>query len=154
VSTLYQFHVNVFARDDAAPFAVTWEDAATMLERLPRMIFEPDGSFVVSGSFEQPGLPSVSERAASPSAFERAGSSSTPAQEAHRWQVNGHLFDFAGRLHRMELRGRCPPEAFDTLLACVGWPAQALAFEMVRAGTTLEETAFRRQAGGGDAPAR
>jgi len=130
VSTLYQFHVNVFAACDAAPLAVTWEDAAAMLEQLPRMIFEPDGAFVVSGSFEQP------------------GSSSTQAQEAHRWQVDGHLFDFAGRLHRMELRGRCPDEAFDALLRCVGWPAQALAFEMVRAGTRVAEAKFRQSVGG------
>jgi hypothetical protein len=142
VSTLYQFHVNVFAACDTAPLAVTWEDAAAMLEQLPRMIFEPDGSFVVSGHLE------------------RAGPSSAPAPTKQRWQVDGHLFDFAGRLHRMELRGTCPSAAFDELLKCVGWPAQALAFEMVREGVRVDEEEFRRRSlevttsGGGDAPAR
>jgi hypothetical protein len=130
VPDLYQFHVNLFAHESSSAFAVTWEDAAAMLERLPRIIFEPDGSFVVSGG---------------------AGSS--------RWQVDGHLFDFAGRLHRVEFRGHCPREAFDELLKCVGWPAQPLVFEMVRAGTRVEEQEFRRAAeveksGGGDDPAQ
>jgi hypothetical protein len=117
VAALYRFHVNVFSREDAGGFDVTWEDAAAMLERLPRMIFEPDGSFVISGGVG-------------------------PA----RWQVDGHLFDFDGRLHRMELRGACPPDALDALFACVGWPPQPLAFEMVREGERVDEQEFRRQA--------
>ena len=90
-----------------------------MLVRLPRMVFEPDGSFVVSGDVE-----------------------------GRRWQVDGHLFDFAGRLHRMELHGACPPHAFDALLQCVGWPEETVLFEMVREGETVEEGEFRRRAGG------
>jgi len=104
------FHVNVFAR----PFACTWEEGAAALERLPRMLFEPDGSFVVSG-----------------------GMGPT------RWQVDGHLFDFDDRLYRIELHGHCPMNALDELLSCVGWPEVELAFEMVREGVTLNEEAFR-----------
>jgi hypothetical protein len=114
---VYRFHVNLFAASGGESFAVTWEDAATMLERLPRMIFEPDGSFIYSGD-------------------EASGC---------RWQVDGHLFDFAGRLHRVELHGQCPAAAFDALLRCVGWPGQPLSFELVREGITLDETAFRRR---------
>ena len=99
-------------------FASTWEDAAAALELLPRMIFELDGSFVISGDDE-------------------AG---------RRWHVDGHLFDFAGRLHRLELHGECPSAAFDELLACVGWPRQPLMFEMVREGVTLDEPEFRTRA--------
>ena len=117
MTQFYHFHVNVFAKPQAASFVATWEDAAAMLERLPRMIFEPDGSFVVSGD----------------------------DADGRRWQVDGHLFDFAGRLHRMELRGECPPAAFDELLKCVGWPAQELAFEMVREGITLDEVEYRKE---------
>ena len=87
-----------------------------MLVRLPRMVFEPDGSFVVSGDVE-----------------------------GRRWQVDGHLFDFAGRLHRMELHGECTPQTFEELLRCVGWPGQTLVFEMVREGETVEEGEFRRR---------
>jgi hypothetical protein len=125
VSNFYHFHVNVFAERPAS-FAVTWEEAATTLERLPRMIFEPDGSFVVSGD----------------------------DADGQRWQVDGHLFDFEGRLHRVELHGSCPPETFDDLLRCVGWPAQPLAFEMVREGVTLDEHELRRRIGVEDDPAR
>ena len=128
---MYHFHVNLFAAPPADSFAVTWEDAAAMLERLPRMIFEPDGSFVVSG-----------ERAG-PS--QRAGPSSAPVDNDARWQVDGHLFDFAGRLHRVELHGQCPPATFDEILTCVGWPQQRLLLELVRTGITVSEAEFRRQ---------
>jgi hypothetical protein len=113
----YRFHVNIFADPREASFATTWEEAAAALEQLPRMIFEPDGSFVVSGDVA-----------------------------AGRWQVDGHLFDFAGRLHRYELHGECPATAFDELLRCVGWPDQALLFEMVHEGVTFSESEFRKRA--------
>jgi hypothetical protein len=122
---VYRFHVNLLADPKEASFACTWEDAAAKFEQLPRMIFEPDGSFVVSG--------------------DDAGG---------RWQVDGHLFDFAGRLHRLELHGECPQAAFDELLQCVGWPAQSVLFQTVREGMTLGEDEFRGIAGGEDAPAR
>jgi len=127
---MYHFHVNLFADPKAASFTCTWEDAAAKLERLPRMIFELDGSFVVSGEASRvvpdPDLPSP------------------------RWQVDGHLFDYAGRLHRLELHGHCPPSAFDELLECVGWPRQPLVFELVREGTMLDELAFRARAQAAD----
>jgi hypothetical protein len=114
---MYHFHVNLFADPRQASFACTWEDAAKALEAMPRMIFEPDGSFVVSGGVRET-----------------------------RWQVDGHLFDFAGKLHRLELHGECPPESFDALLRAVGWPDQALCFELVREGTTVDEEEFRKLA--------
>jgi hypothetical protein len=125
---MYHFHINLFADPKEASFACTWEDAAAMLERLPRMNFELDGSFVLSGDIDQ---------------SERAGPSSAPSANATRWQVDGHLFDFAGRLHRLELHGQCPPTVFDELLRSVGWPRQPLVFEMVREGVAVDETEFR-----------
>jgi hypothetical protein len=111
---MYRFHINLFAAPRPAAFACTWEDAAQRLEQLPRLIFELDGSFVLSGD-----------------------------ADGCRWQVDGHLFDFENRLHRVELHGGCPPAIFDDLLRCVGWPAQQLVFEMVREGMTLDDSAFR-----------
>ena len=108
-----QFHTNVFAE----PFTCTWEKAAAALETLPRMIFEPDGSWIWSGGVGR-----------------------------DRWQVDGHLFDFAGRLHRVELHGKCPPAALDDLLRCFGWPEQQLTFELVREGVRLDDAEFRRRA--------
>jgi hypothetical protein len=107
---MYRFHVNLFA----SPFACTGEDCAAQLETLPRMIFEPDGSWIWSGE---------ADRA--------------------QWHVNGHLFDFGGTLHRVELSGWCPAGQFDRLLACFGWPEASLTFEMVREGLQLTETEFR-----------
>ncbi len=106
---MYRFHVNLFA----SPFNCTWEDVAAQLEVLPRMIFEPDGSWVWSGE-----------------------------TNGEQWHVNGHLFDFSGTLHRVELRGWCPADQFDRLLTCVGWPAIEVTFEMVREGLQLSESEF------------
>ena len=108
-----QFHTNVFGD----PFYCTWEDAAAELKTLPRMIFEPDGSWIWSGGVGR-----------------------------DRWQVDGHLFDFAQRLHRVELHGECPPEAFDNMLRCFGWPDVRLSFEQVHEGVRLDEAEFRRRA--------
>lgn len=105
-----KFHVNLFGN----PFACTWEEAAAALEVLPRMIFEPDGSWIYSGGVRQ-----------------------------DRWQVDGHLFDFDGRLHRVELHGSCPETDLDALLRCFGWPEQELQFERVLEGDRLSETEFR-----------
>jgi hypothetical protein len=118
VSDFYHFHVNLFPAPRSTKFDNTWEHAAAKLEQLPRMIFELDGSFVVTGDDEV----------------------------GRRWQVDGHLFDFAGRLHRVELHGRCPSTAFDQLMHCVGWPEQELTFEMVREGDSVDEVEFRRRA--------
>jgi len=125
---MYRFHVNLFADPKETSFVCTWEDAAAMLERLPRMIFELDGSFVLSGNVER---------------AERAGASPPPLETPTRWQVDGHLFDFAGSLHRMELHGACPRAVFDELLRSVGWPRQPLKFELVREGIRVDERTFR-----------
>jgi hypothetical protein len=108
-----RFHTNVFAE----PFQCSWEEAAQALKSLPRMLFEPDGSWIWSGGVGR-----------------------------QRWQVDGHLFDFSERLHRVELRGECPSESLDCLLGCFGWPGVSLEFEQVREGTRLDETAFREAA--------
>lgn len=113
---IYRFHLNLFGK----PFVSTWEEAAASLETLDRMIFEPDGSWIWSGS--------VGEDFAA----------------GDQWHVNGHLFDFAGRLHRVELHGWCPVDQFDRLLTCFGWPEVTLDFEMVREGLQLSEAEFRR----------
>ncbi len=105
---MYHFHVNLFG------FICTWDAAAAKLETLPRMIFEPDGSWVWSGETDD-----------------------------EQWHVNGHLFDFSGTLHRVELRGWCPADQFDRLLTCFGWPQVAISYEMVLAGTQLTENEFR-----------
>ena len=106
----------------ASPLPVTWEEVAARLQALPRMIFEPDGSFVWSGETDN----------------------------GATWHVSGHLFDFhfegALRLHRVELNGECPTPQFERLLTCVGAPTESLSFQLVREGVTLDAENFRRWA--------
>jgi len=99
---------------DVDAFGITFEKAACEMEKLERMIVEPDGSFVYSGD--------------------------DPA----RWQLEGNLFDRAGRLLNVQLWGNCPPATFDRLLNCFDWPATELVFECLREGVYLAEPEFRR----------
>ncbi|MBX3427331.1 MAG: hypothetical protein KF688_16755 [Pirellulales bacterium] len=99
--------------------SVTFETAYDALTALPRLDAEPDGFFVIAGDAEE-----------------------------RRWQLDGHLFDFGERLHRVELHGDCPPETLDAVLACLGWPATTLAFELVLEGIVLDEPSFRSYAAG------
>jgi len=134
---LYRFHANIFARPPQAVvgeaielrglrlptigsaafnafYDVTFEQARESLAQLSRLDIEPDGFFVLTGE-----------------------------SRGNRWQLDGHLYDFNDRLHRVELHGQCPPHALDALLTCVGWPATPLAFELVMEGVALDEVAFR-----------
>ncbi len=83
------------------------------------MYFEPDGSFVW-----------------------------TSAQSEPRWHVEGNLFDRDGRLLFADLKGACPNEQLDRLLAAFGWPRTPLMFQLVREAVFLGEAEFRRYAGG------
>lgn len=117
-------HVSIHPRaTNAGPghvppmFDRTFEEVTDALTRLPRMYVEPDGSFVWVASAE-------------------------PA-----WQLDGMLYDGAGRLWYVELKGRCPQEEFDRLLSTFGWPQTPLVIQLVREAVRLEEPAFRRYAG-------
>lgn len=94
-------------------FAVTFEQARDHLLQIPRTDFEPDGYFLITGS--------------------------TP----ERWQIDGHLFEYQDKLHRVELHGWCPTEVFDDVLAAVGWPEARVVFQLVHEGVTLREVEFR-----------
>ncbi len=94
---------------------VTFEAAQARLLTIPRMDVEPDGYFLAAGG----------------------------ESEGNRWQVDGHLYELGGGLHRVELSGSCPTDVFDQLLHSIGWPESKLVFELVREGVTLVEADFR-----------
>ncbi len=62
------------------------------------------------------------------------------------WQVDGNLYDHLNRLRLVDLKGSCPAERFDQLLAALGWPRTQLVFQLVRAAVFLDELEFRRWA--------
>lgn len=98
-------------------FACTFEQATARLAALERMYCEPDGSFVwVSSQQESP------------------------------WQVDGNLYDRDGRLLFVDLKGICPPAAFDRLLEALGWPQTPVMFQLTREAVFLDEEEFRRLA--------
>jgi hypothetical protein len=141
---MYHFHASIHARPDdcqpAAPLeaagqrfatlaispewlgrsslARSFEEASADLARLERMYIEPDGSFVWVSSHKE--LP---------------------------WQIDGNLHDHQDRLRLVDVKGSCPPERFDQLLAALGWPGSPLIFQLVRSAVFLDETEFRRWAG-------
>lgn len=102
----------------SAPFDRSFEAVGEALTGLDRMYLEPDGSFVwVSSAGEPP------------------------------WQLDGVLYDRAGRLLYVELKGRCPHGPFEQLLAALGWPDTLVMFQLVREAVFLDESCFRRYAG-------
>ncbi|QDS97338.1 hypothetical protein [Adhaeretor mobilis] len=101
---------------------VTFEAALAEMQKLPRMDAEPDGYYVFSGG-----------------------------QQGERWQIDGHLFDFSGRLHRVEMSGHCPAGVFAQLLAIFAPEASEekkseLAFELIREGVVMDKDNFLRWA--------
>lgn len=105
-------------RDEAAmPMQVAGDDCLAALARLERAFVEPDGSFVWRGEHGDRG-----------------------------WQVDGTIHERDGRVLFAELKGNCPEQEFDRLLAAFGWPAQGVAMQLLREGIWLEEATFRRRA--------
>jgi hypothetical protein len=99
----------------ATPFKLSFEEVTARLEQLERLFIEPDGSFVWASS-----------------------------QAETRWQVDGNLFDRDGRLLFVDLKGSCPADQFDRLLATVGWPETAVMFQLTREAVFVDEAEFRR----------
>lgn len=101
------------------PFGLSFEELVARLERLPRMVVEPDGSLLWTGGDPTP------------------------------WQLEGQISDRSGRVLCVELKGRVAESAFEQLLACLGWPERALAFRLVHEAVLLDEAAFRQYASAG-----
>jgi hypothetical protein len=101
------------------PLGVSFETAMERMGHLERLFCEPDGSFFWGSPHDGP-----------------------------RWQIDGNLFDRAGRLLFVDLKGTCPPAEFDRLLSAFGWPETPLMFQLVREAVFLAEPEFRRFAAG------
>jgi hypothetical protein len=99
----------------ATPFALSFEQAGEALQKLQRLFFEPDGSFVWTSPQGEP-----------------------------KWQVDGNLFDRAGRLLFVDLKGTCTGQRFDQLLSVFGWPATPVMFQLMQEALFLDEAEFRR----------
>ncbi|MFM7207121.1 MAG: hypothetical protein ACKO4T_10690 [Planctomycetaceae bacterium] len=106
----------------AAPLAISFDEALDRLAAIERLYAEPDGSFVWSCS--------------------RGGD----AVAGPWWQVDGNAADRVGRLLLVDLKGSCPPDEFDRLLAACGWPEQPVMMQLVRAAVFVDEPTFRRHA--------
>jgi len=114
---MYQFHVLLLPGEPPATAMVSFDTAAAALAMLPRLFIEPDGSFVWAGN-----------------------------EGGQSWQVDGNLIDRGDYLAYVELKGRCPADQFNDLLAAFGWPDAPLAFQLPRRGITLNEAEFRELA--------
>lgn len=101
----------------AEPFAVGFDDVLTALDRLPRLVTEPDGAILWAA-----------------------------ADAEQRWQVDGTLAERDGWALAAELKGSCPAAAFDRMLEAFGWPRTPVMLQVVRSGVFLDEATFRRHA--------
>jgi len=99
------------------PLLTGFDDAFMKLGGIERMFVEPDGSFVW-----------------------------TSPREGLSWQIDGNAFEKDGRVLLVDLKGSCPPAAFDRLLAAFGWPDEAMMVQLVKPAVFLDEATFRRHA--------
>ena len=136
---MYTFHVTIHAcqtpRSRDATIVLAGRTVATL--DVPRQRFRFRSASV---SRKRPSG-SVDCREAASSRMDRF---SRVQQGEPPWQVDGNLFDRNGRLLFVDLKGDCPAEEFDRLLAAIGWPETRLAFQLVREAVLLEEAEFRR----------
>jgi len=95
-------------------FVRSFEEVAAAFEALPRMYFELDGSFV------------------------------WVVEKDKRYQLDGSLYDDGERLLNVDLKGTCNAEVLDEFLGCLGWPEQAILFQLVQQGCYLQESEFRK----------
>lgn len=102
-------------------FPVSGDTCLDRLAAMPRTAVEPDGSFVWSAP---------------------AGDASGSRQ----WHVWGCLVERDEAVLHVDLRGVCPAEDFDRLLAVMGWPETPVMFQLPRAGVFLDEETFRLRA--------
>ena len=103
------------AESNGTAFPTTFEATLAALEALPRMFIEPDGSFVWVSSHD----------------------------ENKPWQLDGALYDRNGHMLYVDLKGSCPPEAFDRILQSLGWPEAAVMVQLVREAVFVDEETFR-----------
>ena len=113
----FMLYFHVIIQAASQPWNVTFDVAFAALGGVSGVFIEPDGSFF------------------------RA---SRPGEQT--WQVEGNLYDQGPSLAYVEMKGCCPEERLDELLRSVGWPEEALTFQMVREGTQLSEAEFRQAA--------
>ena len=97
------------------PFPVSFEEACDSLSALPRLFIEPDGSFVWVSAVDV----------------------------APPWQLDGLLFDRAGRLLYVEVKGNCPAVMFKQLVAAVGGgPGTSFVVQLVRQAVCMDADDF------------
>ncbi len=88
--------------------AVSFEEVEQSMSQLPRMFFEMDGSFVWRGQYGR---------------VQHINSSERDVEQS--WQIDGMVYDVAGRVSRVELKGDCQLEQFQELVERLQ-PAESL----------------------------
>ena len=78
---------------------VSFEEVEQSMSQLPRMFFEMDGSFVWRGQHS--------------------------IEQEQNWQIDGMVYDVAGRVSRVELKGDCQLTQFQALVERLQ-PAESL----------------------------
>ncbi len=106
--------LDIDATASGEPFGISFEQVQAALEEQPGMFFEPDGSFFWGGD-----------------------------KGDWRWQLNGELYDRAGHLQYVDLRGCCSSEALETMFECLGGNKQKRMYQLRQHALFLGEDDFK-----------
>lgn len=102
-------------RADLLPLSVSFEAVAVALEGLPRMFFEPDGSFVWVSDDSQ-----------------------------MTWQLDGQLQDQGASLDHVEIKGTCSHDSFRAFLRTLRLGDERLVFQLVAERRFVDEATAQR----------
>lgn len=102
----------------AQPLPVSFETAEAGLAALDRLYFEPDGSFLWVGG------------------------------QPEAWQIDGMLYDAAGSLQYVDLRGHCPLPQWRRLISALVPPGSPLAVVRLNDGALQNLQQFEAEVWG------
>jgi hypothetical protein len=100
-------------------FPSSFEEVAERLQQFDRMYFEYDGSFVWTGRSDE-------------------------EESRVTWQLDGMLYDYGGRLQRVELLGTCPWPQWQALVSAVAPPPENLLVHFIEQHCFVPAEALER----------
>ena len=101
---------------NACSFAVSYEEVAEPLTAIPRLYLEPDGSFCWVSPDD------VTQR------------------------LDGQITDDGRRVMCVQVQGRCTWSGFEPILRVLGWPGQAVMYQLLPSATLVDDASFRQAA--------
>ena len=114
-------------RGNYARLPIQFEDLLAQLERFPRLFIELDGSFLWSG----PSAEATDAEVKANSSPVRAELAFMNDRAATPWSLEGMIYDDTESVRYLELKGKCPRDAWLLLVASLNAVPEELSIELL-----------------------